>query len=118
MAKDPKLPQGGSTSEVEAFLRTTQSTLQRQVILEAKIVEVVLAVVDSGAGVPASLSERIFEPFFSGHDGAGVGLSTARSIALAGARSMPSVTSRDRGLMPVIGVSLGSLDEPAEVSGG
>lgn len=47
-----------------------------------------LVVEDQGPGVPASLRERIFEPFFRGdeereHSGAGLGLSIAREIARA-----------------------------------
>lgn len=47
-----------------------------------------LAVEDHGAGVPASIRDRIFEPFFRGdeereHSGAGLGLSIAREIARA-----------------------------------
>jgi two-component system heavy metal sensor histidine kinase CusS len=50
--------------------------------------QVTLAVEDHGPGVPVSIRDRIFEPFFRGdeereHSGAGLGLSIAREIARA-----------------------------------
>jgi signal transduction histidine kinase len=37
---------------------------------------------DTGAGVPASIRERLFEPFVSGRaDGTGLGLAVVREIA-------------------------------------
>lgn len=42
----------------------------------------VLTVTDSGPGVPADLTERLFEPFVTGRpDGTGLGLSIARELA-------------------------------------
>lgn len=40
-----------------------------------------LEVADRGAGVPAEHNERIFEPFFSGGHGSGLGLFLARELA-------------------------------------
>lgn len=53
---------------------------------EASGAQVRILVEDDGPGVPDSLRERIFEPFFRGeaqreHSGAGLGLSIAREIA-------------------------------------
>ncbi len=48
--------------------------------------DVILRVVDHGAGIPASELERIFEPFSAvddGHSGAGLGLAIARGFAEA-----------------------------------
>jgi PAS domain S-box-containing protein len=45
-----------------------------------------IAVIDTGAGVPSELQERVFEPLFSTKSrsgGSGLGLSIARQIALA-----------------------------------
>ncbi len=40
-----------------------------------------LAVCDAGPGVPEAHRERIFEPFYAGARGAGLGLSIVRQIA-------------------------------------
>lgn len=41
-----------------------------------------VTVTDSGAGVPAELAERVFEPFFTTRrDGSGLGLAASRAIA-------------------------------------
>ena len=40
-----------------------------------------IEVADRGTGVPPELSERIFEPFFSGGRGTGLGLFLARELA-------------------------------------
>jgi len=41
---------------------------------------VILDVIDTGPGVPRELRSQIFEPFFSGGHGAGLGLAIARSL--------------------------------------
>jgi len=41
---------------------------------------VILDVIDTGPGVPRELRSQIFEPFFSGGQGAGLGLAIARSL--------------------------------------
>jgi PAS domain S-box-containing protein len=39
-----------------------------------------LVVEDTGPGIPASLGSRVFEPFFSGRDSTGLGLTVCRTI--------------------------------------
>lgn len=47
-------------------------------------VEVVVAVEDQGPGIPAGITDRIFEPFFSTKpEGTGMGLAICRSIVEA-----------------------------------
>ena len=65
-------------------------------------------VIDSGPGIPAEESERIFDPFIS-HDvnGTGLGLPIARELALAlggriELRSNPGRGSRFRVILPVV----------------
>jgi len=65
-------------------------------------------VIDSGPGIPAGESERIFDPFIS-HDvnGTGLGLPIARELALAlggriELRSDPGQGSRFRVILPVV----------------
>ena len=59
----------------------------RTVLVEtrAETDTVVVAVEDSGPGIPADVRPRIFDPFFTtgGSEGAGLGLSIAAQIALA-----------------------------------
>ncbi|MEO7818781.1 MAG: ATP-binding protein [Actinomycetota bacterium] len=62
--------------------------------------KVIVSVEDTGIGIPVEDSERIFEPFYSGHDslnpGTGVGLSIVKEFAkdLGGAVWMESCPGR------------------------
>lgn len=55
-----------------------------------------LLVQDSGKGVTAGLEERLFEPMVSGRDGAGMGLTIARSIIETHGGTIELVTDRRR----------------------
>lgn len=59
----------------------------RAVVVETRVETdtVVVAVEDSGPGIPAEIRPRIFDPFFTGgeNDGVGLGLSIAAQIAIA-----------------------------------
>ena len=39
-----------------------------------------LVVEDTGPGIPSSIRNRVFEPFFTGKDGTGLGLTVCRTI--------------------------------------
>ena len=48
----------------------------------------VITVIDDGDGVPADISDRIFEPFYSGSGSTGLGLYLVRELALANGGSV------------------------------
>ena len=56
--------------------------------------DVVIAVVDVGAGIPDGDAERIFEPGISGAGGAGLGLPLARRLARAAGGDVVAVPQR------------------------
>ena len=63
------------------------ATGRRAVVVETRVETdtVVVAVEDSGPGIPAEIRPKIFDPFFTtgGDDGVGLGLSIAAQIAIA-----------------------------------
>jgi signal transduction histidine kinase len=72
---------------------------------------------DSGAGVPESEREKIFEPFYRGagavraDGGAGLGLAIARSIALAHNGTITAESSATGGARMIVRIPLSSVGE-------
>ena len=58
------------------------------VTVEDDIQRAVITVIDDGDGVPADISDRIFEPFYSGSGSTGLGLYLVRELALANGGSV------------------------------
>lgn len=54
----------------------------------------VISVIDDGPGVPTEISDRIFEPFYSGSGSTGLGLYLVRELALANGGSVRLGASR------------------------
>lgn len=87
------LVNGHEESIRQIFISLFQNAFDVSVATDNKIVQIfvnqtegfpILEVIDSGAGVPKELREKVFEPFFSSkskRESLGLGLSTARSLA-------------------------------------
>ena len=62
--------------------------------------DVTISVVDTGTGIPASIVNRIFEPFFSTKDvtkGTGLGLATAQGIVKSHAGLLTVISEEGKG---------------------
>ena len=69
----------------------------------------VITVIDDGDGVPADISDRIFEPFYSGSGSTGLGLYLVRELALANGGSVRLGSSKRSPLCARITLDADSL---------
>jgi C4-dicarboxylate-specific signal transduction histidine kinase len=83
---------------IEALSGTTQGDRELLVRTAMEDVGVLVAVVDSGPGLPQARLERIFEPFYTTKEGGlGVGLSICRSIIEAHGGRLWACANQPRG---------------------
>jgi signal transduction histidine kinase len=80
-------------------LQATPSGGEVKLVAEAADGELLISVADSGAGVPAELRERIWEPFFTTRQrGTGLGLAIVRKrVQEVGGSASLAVSSNGRG---------------------
>jgi signal transduction histidine kinase len=80
-------------------LQATPSGGEVKLVAEAAAGELLISVADSGAGVPAELRERIWEPFFTTRQrGTGLGLAIVRKrVQEVGGSASLAVSSNGRG---------------------
>ena len=105
MAKSKKV----SPADVATLTRAQARVEHKRLALEIEGPRGVLAVQDSGPGIPAEALPRVFEPFFTTRPGGlGLGLSLCETLATGMMGALSCANAEPRGALFRLALPLGS----------